>query len=53
MKTKNIKLLYIQNIILFLVFGAAVAIVTTYLNFNLNFELEQKKLIKIQYMYPI
>lgn len=46
MKTKNIKLLYIQNIILFLVFGAAVAIVTTYLNFNHNFELEQKKIDK-------
>jgi diguanylate cyclase (GGDEF)-like protein/PAS domain S-box-containing protein len=46
MKEKKIKLLYIQNILLFLGFGVAVAIATTYINFNHNFELEQKKVDK-------
>jgi cell division protein FtsL len=43
MREKNIKVLYIKNIFLFLLFGFIISVATIYINYNLKYEeLESK-----------
>ena len=44
MINKNTKLIYIKNILLFLFFGAVIALFTTYLNFYISYNAEEEKL---------
>lgn len=44
MKEKKNKLLYIKNMVLFFMFGIAVALITTYINYNMEYKKIQKNI---------
>ena len=44
MKEKNVKVVFIKNMMLFLLFGIAIAVITTYINYNIEFNKIQEKI---------